>query len=129
MTSMTHESNERPTVDAKATSSKKNYLFGLVMALWGCTLVLAVFLFQKAYGPLLFTPDPARTEYWGEVRQIQFPSSLARSTQIETDRKTFLVWGSWLVDKGMKLERRDGFWDPQVCIVGTEQCRKLASKP
>ena len=99
------------------------------MALWGCTLVLVVFLFQKAYGPLLFTPDPAQTVYWGEVKQIQFHAAVGPSTQIETDRKTFLVWGSWLVDKGAQLERRDGFWNPQVCIVGTDQCRELASKP
>jgi hypothetical protein len=85
MTSMTHESNERPTVDAESTSSKKNYLFGLVMALWGCTLVLAVFLFQKAYGPLLFTPDPARTEYWVKSGRSSFPPrspGLPRSRRI-----------------------------------------------
>ena len=126
---MNHESNEPAAVTADAPQPKRSYMFAVVMALWGCTLVLAVFLFQKAYGPLLFTADPAQTVYWGEVKQIQFHTAVGPSTQIETDRKIFLVWGSWLVDKGAQLERREGFWNPQVCIVGTDKCRELASKP
>ena len=128
---MTHESNGPAAIAAAAKESqpKKSHLFGVVMALWGCTLVLAAFLVHKAYGPLHFRPDSAQAVYWGEVRQIQFRSSVSPTTQIETDRKTFLVWGAWLVDKGAQLERREGFWNPQICIVGTDQCRELASKP
>ncbi len=126
---MTDKSNETAAVAAAEPRPKRSNLFALVMALWGCTLVLVAFLLHKAYGPLVFTPDPAHTVYWGEVKQIQFRSTLGPSTQIETDRKTVLVWGSWLVDKGAQLERRDGFWNPHVCIVGTDQCRELASKP
>ena len=126
---MTHESNEAAAVAATEPQAKRSYLFAVVMALWGCTLVLVAFLVDKAYGPLHFRPDPAQTAYWGEVRQIQFRSAIGPSTQIETDRKTFLVWGSWLVDKGAQVERREGFWNPHVCIVGTDQCRELASKP
>ena len=60
---------------AKESQPKKSHLFGVVMALWGSTLVLVLVLvafpINKAYGPLHFRPDSAQTVYWGEVRQIQ----------------------------------------------------------
>jgi hypothetical protein len=84
-------------------------LLAVVMVLWGCTLVLVAFLVHRAYGPLVVIPHSAQTVYWGEVKQIQFVFAPGPLTQIDTDQKTFLVWGSWLLDKGTRMERRESF--------------------
>jgi hypothetical protein len=126
---MNDEFKPTPSEAAAEPPARKSNLFALVMALWGCTLVLVGFLYFKAYGSAGAKADAAQTEYWGEVRTVEFRPGVGPFTQIETDRKTFLVFGAWLVGKGAPLERREGFWGQKVCVVGTEQCRELASKP
>jgi hypothetical protein len=73
MTVMSYEPNipnesAAPTVRAANGAAagpppKKSYLLAVVMALWGRTLVLAVFLMHRAYGPLVGIPHSASTVY------------------------------------------------------------------
>lgn len=57
---MTYKSNDPVATTAVAgaeeSQPKKTHLFGVVMALWGSTLVLVAFPIDKAYGLLHFRP-------------------------------------------------------------------------
>lgn len=109
--------------------SKPSLLLIVVLLLWGLTVAIFVLLPSKACVLAIGKTDSAPTEDWGQVKQIRFIGSPGPSTQIETDRKTILVFGGWSIDRGAQLERRRSFMTDQVCVVGTDECRELASKP
>lgn len=70
----------------------------------------------------------AEREYLGVLQKITYVGSFGVDTQIETESQTLLLRGSADLNKGARLERREGLFDIQVCVVGTESCWGLRNR-
>jgi hypothetical protein len=70
----------------------------------------------------------AEREYLGVLQKITYVGSFGVDTQIETESQTLLLRGSADLNKGARLERREGLFDIQVCVVGTDSCWGLRNR-
>ena len=118
-----------PSPPASSPSTGRQPSCGeLLLFVGGCALLLAIVFWPWTFGRLSGMSDSATKTYWGEVRQIRFVGTFGPSTQIDTDLKSFLVWGVATLDKGTRLEKREDYFNRQICIVGTPQCWGLAGR-
>lgn len=68
---------------------------------------------------------PFTQEAWGTVQTVRYVGSFGPTTQVETDRKIFLVRGTVNLDKGIRLVRRKDFFGQEICIDGSNTCWEL----
>ena len=68
---------------------------------------------------------PFTQEQWGTVQTVRYVGSFGPTTQVETDRKIFLVRGIVNLDKGIRLVRRKDFFGQEICIDGSNTCWEL----
>lgn len=68
---------------------------------------------------------PFTQEEWGTVQTVRYVGSFGPTTQVETDRKIFLVRGTVNLDKGIRLVRRKDFLGQEICIEGSNTCWEL----
>lgn len=70
----------------------------------------------------------AEREYLGVLQKITYVGSFGVDTQIETESQTLLLRGSADLDKGARLERREGLFNVQVYVVGMYSCWDLRNR-
>lgn len=68
---------------------------------------------------------PFVQEDWGTVQTIRYVGSFGPTTQVDTDRKTFLLRGTVNLDQGMRLVRRKDYFGQAICINDTKTCWEL----
>ena len=68
---------------------------------------------------------PFTQEDWGTVQSIRYVGSFGPTTQVDTDRKTFLLRGTVNLDQGTRLVRRKDYFGQAICIDGTKTCWEL----
>lgn len=68
---------------------------------------------------------PFVQEDWGTVQIVRYVGSFGPTTQVDTDRKTFLLRGTVNLDQGTRLVRRKDFFGQAICIDGTKTCWEL----
>lgn len=64
-------------------------------------------------------------EDWGTVQNIRYVGSFGPTTQVDTDRKVFLLRGTVNLDKGTRVVRRKDYFGQVICIAGTKTCWEL----
>ena len=68
---------------------------------------------------------PYTEEDWGTVKTIHYVGSLGPTTQVDTDRKTFLLRGTVNIDQGTRVVRREDYFGKAICIDSTKTCWEL----
>jgi hypothetical protein len=116
------EDNGRSKPAAQSSHWEAIVFFCLMLTLM---LALVFWPSTKQLIPGLRTPTPA--EYLGAVQRITFVGGLGKTTQIDTESRTFLLQGAVQINKGVRLELRRGIMDVEVCEVATQNCRDLVS--
>ena len=112
------EGNPKPDNEIGVVGLIFVFLGGLLLM---TTLVGWIFLATGLYTRWV----PYTLEDWGTVQTIRYVGSLGPSTQLDTDRKTFRVWGTVNIDKGTRVVRRQDYFRQEICIEGTTTCWTL----
>ena len=122
---MTTEPNppEQPKPTARVDKPKESLcadcfsIFGeFFLFFLGCALLTALIFLPFTSGKLADFWAPATQEDWGTVQSIRYVSSFAPTTQLETESRTFLLKGIVNIDKGMRVHKREDFFNRQVCV-------------
>lgn len=104
-----------------------------MMGSLGLILVVVTLLQLMLFSPEIFRAlvnmgKPNEQVFLGTVQKVTFIGGFGTSTQVDTENQTLLLRGAASLQHGARLERRKGFWDPEVCDLQTGACWELMSQ-
>lgn len=114
-------------MDVKGTPEPEGFSTGVVMVLNLIAFLLVAMLLAWILGSAELRGRflPYTQEDWGSVMTIRYVGSFGPTTQVDTDRKTFLLHGTVNIDQGTQVVRRKDYFGQAICIDGTKTCWKL----
>lgn len=90
--------------------------------------LLAVICWPSISGVIDRMRGPPVTQFLGTVQRIRFVGGFGRDTEVQTETGTFLLRGARHLAVGTPLERRQGVFGNEVCVVATDVCHELLSR-
>jgi hypothetical protein len=111
----------------KATPEPEGFSTGVVVVLnlMAFLLVAMLLAWILSSAELRGRFVPFTQEDWGTVKTIRYVGSFGPTTQVDTDRKTFLLKGTANIDQGTRVVRRKDYFGQAICIDGTKTCWEL----
>lgn len=125
----TPRTNPEPVtpMDVKRPTEPEGFSTGVVVAVNLMAFLLVAMLLAWILGSVelrgrfvLYTEED-----WGTVKTIRYVGSFVPTTQVDTDRKTFLLNGTVNIDHGTRVVRRKDYFGQANCIDGTKTCWEL----
>lgn len=74
---------------------------------------------------LLHRGDAPAPRPQGTVQKIRFVGSFGITSQVDTERRSFLVRGVTSLHRGARVELRKGVWAVQLCEADSDLCEDL----
>ena len=74
---------------------------------------------------LLHRGDAPAPRLQGTVQKIRFVGSFGITSQVDTERRSFLVRGVTSLHRGARVELRKGTWAVQLCDADSDICEDL----
>ena len=116
-----------PSEGKEAPEPERGFSLGVVILLniSGFVLVALLLAWLLTIIELRGRFVPFVQEDWGTVQTIRYVGSFGPTTQVDTDRKTFLLRGTVNLDQGTRVVRRKDYFGQAICIDGTKTCWEL----
>lgn len=114
----------KPKKSRHRESQSSDWAFSLVMAVALATMMMS-FQISRALAHLGPTTDQVSL---GKVVKVSFLSGIGHTTQVDTEKGSFLLWGAVNLEVGASLEQRRHWWDLEVCELRSGECWELVSR-